>query len=161
MVACKALGCGRWGRVRDQHLRPPTLGPGILESPAPLMPWLGTTPQVHNHTGILQGSEEVPTQSLYLPSCACSVCPRFQSLHPTCPRPSFILCRALPGPLPSPPCLCEHGWSMRGQGAAVGRGWEGWMILGLAGHNIPCKSGPLEGRTGGQGCSLHTYSHSK
>ena len=97
----------------------------------------------------------------FLPSCACSVCPRFQSLHPTCPRPSFILCRALPGPLPSPPCLCEHGWSMRGQGAAVGSGWEGWMILGLACHNIPCKSGPLEGRTGGQGCSLHTYSHSK
>ena len=33
------------------------------------------------------------------------------------------------------------------------------MILGLAGHGIPHKSGPPEGRAGGQGCRLHTYSH--
>ena len=153
MVACKALGVWKMGEGKGPT-PPLALVQGapapspILESLAPVMPWLRTTPQVLNHTGILQGSEEVPTQSLHLLSCACSVCPRAQSSHPTCPMPHFILCEAPPGPLPSPLCLCEHRWSMRGQGAAVGRGWEGWMILGLAGHNIPCKSGPLRAKQG-------------
>ena len=109
MVACEALGVRKMGRGRDQHLRPPTLGPGARGS-CPES-YTGEACSSHalaeDHPPGPQprrdsaGLREVPTQSLHLPSCARCL-PTLPGFASHMPQATFDPVQASPWTPPSP-----------------------------------------------------------
>ena len=104
------------------------------------MLWLRIGPQLHRHMGIPQGPENVPTQSLNLPSYTMPCLSRLLEFSSQMPQNTLHPVQASLQTLPPRAAHSAYVSTSSPRGA---KEWIGWMVLGLAGHGIPCKSDPI------------------